>query len=147
MPVLTREVAYTIKPKDNLLNLLKPYTANIFSYHHSKSVTWIVQHAGRQILDPLDWDIAVKFLYLVDFRSRAVQEKSSAVLKVADEVCGEAPYKETVFDQWWTLDKSGLVEPVYHAEQRILPDELKKFAKSENEHVNYWLDYILDDLS
>ena len=99
MPPITRRVAYTIKPKDSLLHLLKPYTANIFSYHHSRPVVWIVQQSGRQILDPLDWDMAVKMLYLVDFRSRAVQEKSNAVLKIADEVCGEAPYKETMFDK------------------------------------------------
>lgn len=82
---------------------------------------------------------------MADFRSKALETKVDRIITIVNEIFGEEPYRETIFDQWWILEISLAVEKIYYVEERILPDEIKKLSKTGNVTVDRYIDSLLQE--
>lgn len=140
---MQREIPYVVRPKDNLLEVIKPYI--ILAAYFSKPVIWTVLHGSRTKLTLEDWEVALKLLFLAYFRSRAVEIKSDEIINLLNRIFDGEPYQQTIFDQWWTLEKAVGIQKVYDVEEYTLPDEIKKFSKTGNPDVDLYIDSLLQE--
>ncbi|MEZ4670931.1 MAG: hypothetical protein R3E39_23760 [Anaerolineae bacterium] len=142
--MMDRKVAYVIKPNDALLDVLKPHA--VLWFYYSDTRVWVFEEGGRQWLTPEDMIIGVKLLFLADFRTTAMRSRSSEMLMTVDMILGNEPYGVHIFDKWWTLDSTSVVEEFKKFRFRFLPKALKRIAPTGIANVDTWLAQIEERL-
>ena len=132
---------YTIRPKDSLKVL-------------------VAQHRGTTLffMDPITWSrsegdsrwstnemlLQIKLLFLVYVMTTLNDYPSTEGQKFLSQILDVPPFNVNLFDKWWEIERSEVLEDFATVISTVSIQQLKHFDKTGNQHVDSWFSRLIE---
>lgn len=135
------KISYVIKPQQSLLEFAKSYKNGILL---TSPEIWVVGTGGYGAPRPEEHAVGIKLFYLARFRSILIEQNLEGHIEILEQMMGQPPFHEAVFDRWWTLERYGEPNEFGLVLSWILPDQLALMQASESAKINGWIADVED---
>jgi hypothetical protein len=138
------EAFYIIRPGAVLQEQLQQIDPDVAVFLN-RPLLWTKKEGGITAWTEEDYLAQSKLLFLLDLWSDyVIGAGEDKALKIAlEELLGAPPFNESVFDQWWTIERfEGVDGSFEETEDRLNLEQPHLLARSSSPRVAAWLSQL-----
>jgi hypothetical protein len=127
---------YTFRPKDSLKALIAGYRGTTLFFKNP--IVWSKKEGGYSHWSANDVLLQIKLLFLVYVTTTLSEYPGSESQEFLNHLFGEPPIDVSLFDKWWVVERSEVLEDFSTAISSVSIEELKRFGKTGSSYVDNW---------